>query len=127
LQTYTVALSKTGTGSGTLTSTPTGLTCGTSCSASYPSGTVLTLAATPAADSTFAGWNGGGCSGTDPCTVTLTAATAVTATFTLQTYTVALSKTGTGSGTLTSTPTGLTCGTSCSASYPSGTVLTLAA
>ena len=31
----------------------------------------VTLTATPASGSTFAGWSGGGCSGTGTCTVTL--------------------------------------------------------
>src|SRR5206468_11466198 len=48
----------------------------------YPIGTVVTLTAAPAADSTFEGsWSGGGCTGTGPCTMTLTAATTVTAHF----------------------------------------------
>ena len=70
-----------GTGSGTVTSALAGIMCGTSCSASYPSGTAVTLTATPATGSTFAGWSGGGGSGTGSCTVTLSAATTVKAIF----------------------------------------------
>src|SRR4030095_5918505 len=40
----------------------------------------VTLTATPAAGSTFAGWSGA-CSGTGSCTVTMSAARSVTATF----------------------------------------------
>src|SRR5439155_17221215 len=112
---------------------PAGITCGTTCAWSYPSGTVVTLTATPAADSTFAGWSGG-CSGTGACTVTLSAATAVTATFEQtitptanQTFALTVSTAGTGNGAVTSSPAGITCGTSCSASYPSGTMVTLTA
>ncbi len=76
-----LAVFKAGSGSGTVTSTPTGITCGTSCSATFVSGTAATLAATPTAGAAFAGWSGGGCSGTGTCTVTLTAATTVSATF----------------------------------------------
>ncbi len=76
-----LAVVKAGSGSGTVTSTPAGITCGTSCSATFVSGTAATLAATPTAGAAFAGWSGGGCSGTGTCTVTLTAATTVTATF----------------------------------------------
>src|SRR5207247_4912974 len=99
-------------GTGTVTSTPIGITCGTSCSASYASGTLVTLTAAPDAGSVFTGWSGGACTGTGPCTVTLTAATTVTATFT-PTFTLTVSKAGTGSGTVTSTPTGIACGTDC--------------
>jgi hypothetical protein len=53
------------------------------CSASYDNGTPVTLTATPGFLYAFTGWNGGGCSGTGPCTVTLRANTTVTATFRL--------------------------------------------
>src|SRR5439155_3509837 len=68
-------------GSGTVTSTPTGITCGTTCSGTYASGTGVTLTATPATGSTFTGWSGGGCSGTGSCTMAMSAATTVSATF----------------------------------------------
>src|SRR5882724_5801853 len=121
----TLAVVKAGSGSGTVTSSPTGITCGTSCSASFPSGTAVTLTASPATGSTFSGWSGGGCSGTGSCIVTLSVATTVIATFTPQTVTLTVSKAGTGSGTVTSSPTGITCGATCSASYASGTAVTL--
>jgi YVTN family beta-propeller protein len=41
----------------------------------------VTLAAVAATGSVFAGWSGGGCTGTGVCTMTVSAATAVTATF----------------------------------------------
>jgi hypothetical protein len=123
----TLAVVKAGSGSGTVTSSPTGITCGTSCSASFPSGTAVTLTASPATGSTFSGWSGGGCSGTGSCIVTLSVATTVIATFTPQTVTLTVSKAGTGSGTVTSSPTGITCGVTCSASYASGTAVTLTA
>src|SRR5205823_4903352 len=110
---------------GTVTSTPAGITCGTSCAGSYASGTAVTLTAAPAAGSVFTGWSGG-CTGTGSCMVTLTSATTVTATVDLQSFTLAISKAGAGSGTVTSMPTGITCGTDCS-SYASGTAVTLTA
>src|SRR5437870_2429319 len=120
--TFTLTVSKAGTGSGTVTSTPAGITCGTNCSASYVSGTAVTLTATPAAGSVFTGWSGGGRPGPRAYRVALAAAPAVPPPFTLT-----VSKTGSGSGTVTSTPAGITCGTSCSASYASGTLVTLTA
>jgi hypothetical protein len=125
-QALTLTASKTGTGIGTVASTPAGIDCGTSCSASYPGGTAVTLTAAPAADSTFTGWSGG-CTGTGACTVSLTTSTTVSATFVRQSFALTVGKTGAGSGTVTSTPAGINCGTTCSASYPGGTAVTLTA
>ncbi|HEY2920707.1 MAG TPA: hypothetical protein VGK77_17120 [Candidatus Binatia bacterium] len=64
--TLTVGLVKTvtsgGTGNGTVTSSPVGISCGGTCSASFGSGTLVTLTATPAVGATFGGWSGTGCS-----------------------------------------------------------------
>ena len=84
---HTLTVVKAG-GAGTVTSSPAGINCGAGCTASYNHNTVVTLTAVAAtaplsAESTFAGWSGGGCMGTGTCTVTLTAATTVTANFTL--------------------------------------------
>jgi hypothetical protein len=58
------------------------VSCGTTCVASFASGTAVTLTAAPAAGYSFGGWTGGGCTGTAPCTTTLSAATTVQASFT---------------------------------------------
>lgn len=71
-----------GGGSGSVTSQPTGIDCGATCSADFPKGQV-SLTAMAAGNSTFAGFSGGGCGTTNPCSVDLTAATTVTATFNL--------------------------------------------
>ena len=76
-----LTVSKTGTGGGTVTSAPTGINCGATCSVFYEMGTPVTLTAGSAAGSTFMGWSGGGCSGTSTCQVTLNSATSVTASF----------------------------------------------
>jgi Cu/Zn superoxide dismutase len=73
---------------GTVTSSPAGVICGGDCSEAYDSGTVVTLTSTiPPSGSFFAGWSGGGCSGTDPCALTLAADTTVTATYSATAYT----------------------------------------
>jgi hypothetical protein len=72
-----------GGGTGTVTS-PSGFNCastGVSCTDSFPSGTTVTLTATPVAPSTFGGWSGGACTGTSPCVLLLQSDTIVTATF----------------------------------------------
>ncbi|MFA6520173.1 MAG: hypothetical protein WCT44_01045 [Candidatus Paceibacterota bacterium] len=81
---YDLSVSKTGNAaaSGTVTSSPAGISCGSDCSQSYLSGTSVTL--TPSSPG-FAGWSGA-CTGTGSCTVTMNAAKAVTASF--QNYTV---------------------------------------
>jgi len=134
-QALTLSVAPTGTGSGVVISTQAGILCGTTCSATYGSGTSVTLTATPATGSTFAGWSGGACTGTGTCTVTVTAPTTVTATFTASPVVVPTSTpvgltvttAGAGSGTITSSPAGITCGTTCSATYSPGTALTLTA
>ncbi len=126
-QAVSLAVVPMGPGSGVVISAPSGILCGTSCSGTFASGTAVTLTATPATGSTFAGWSGGGCTGTSTCTVTVTATTAVTATFNVSLVSLTVGQAGTGSGTVSSTPAGITCGTTCAASYPSGTAVTLTA
>jgi hypothetical protein len=125
-QAFTLTVSKSGSGIGTITSADGGIVCGATCFASYTSGTVITLTANPAAGSLFAGWSGGGCSGTGTCMVTVNADTTVTATF-LQTFTLTVAKSGPGTGTVTSADGKIICGAACSASYTDGSVVTLTA
>jgi M6 family metalloprotease-like protein len=77
----TLNVAKTGTGSGTVTSIPGGISCGDDCIESYTPGTSVNLAAVPAPGVTFAGWSGAGCSGTGSCIVTISADMTVTANF----------------------------------------------
>jgi hypothetical protein len=127
LSTYALSVTKAGTGAGNVTSSPAGISCGTDCSETVSYGTTLTLTAPAAIGSTFAGWSGGGCTGTGTCTVSVTGATQVTATFTLTTHMLTVARNGTGSGTVTSTPAGINCGTDCSEVYGYGTTVTLVA
>jgi hypothetical protein len=80
---HTLTVSKEGAGSGTVTSTPAGISCGATCAFNYTNGTAVTLTATPSSGSSFAGWSGAGCSGTSSCTVTMNAAQTVIASFTV--------------------------------------------
>ena len=82
-----LTVSPSGTGSGTIASSPGGINCGSTCSASFISGATVTLSATPATGSTFVGWDGA-CSGTGQCVLTLNAATSVSAEFKLAPFVV---------------------------------------
>jgi hypothetical protein len=125
----TLTVTKAGTADGSVTSTPAGIDCGTTCSASFLQGTQVTLTATPATGATFVGWGGGSCSGTGTCVVALNADTTVTATFSLppppNTFPLVVARTG--SGSVTSSPAGIDCGATCSTTYAAGTTVTLTA
>jgi CARDB protein/List-Bact-rpt repeat protein/matrixin len=54
----TLTVTKAGGGAGTVTSSPTGIDCGATCSAAFADGAAVALTAAPAAGSTFAGWSG---------------------------------------------------------------------
>jgi Divergent InlB B-repeat domain len=70
-----------GEGSGSVNSATAGISCGATCRYDIAPGTSLTLTADPSPGSAFAGWSGGGCSGTGPCTVDFQSDATVTATF----------------------------------------------
>jgi hypothetical protein len=57
-----LSITKTGSGTGIIESTPSGISCGTICSAVFTTGTTIALVAKPDAGSAFAGWSGN-CSG----------------------------------------------------------------
>jgi uncharacterized repeat protein (TIGR02543 family) len=103
--TYTLSVTKV-VGSGTVRSSPAGISCGTDCSEPYASGTAVSLTATPAAGYVFSGWSGA-CTGTGTCSVTLSANKTVTATFNAPSFTlVAAYGFNQGSGTITADSSG---------------------
>jgi Divergent InlB B-repeat domain len=125
---YPLTISLYGTGNGTVTSSPSGINCGSDCSESYSASTTVTLAAMASSNANFTGW-GGACSGTGSCVVTMDAAKSVTATFAAQItpslYSLTVSKSGTGDGQITSSPAGISCGSDCSESYSLGSTVAL--
>lgn len=76
-----LSISVAGSGSGSVTSSPAGIDCPGACTYSFEPGTQVALTPVPASGSAFAGWSGDGCSGTEPCEVTVEADTEVTAAF----------------------------------------------
>jgi phospholipase C len=112
-------------GAGTITSTPVGISCPTTCSANFASGTQVTLSASAGNNYFFGGWQGG-CTGTSACVLTLTAAASVSAIFNAGTgLTVELE--GGGTGTITSNPSGINCPTTCAARFAPNTNVKLTA
>lgn len=69
-----------GNGSGTVTSNPPGVNCGTPCTANFATGTAVNLSASAASGSTFSGW-AGPCTGTAACSVPMTSDVFVVAVF----------------------------------------------
>jgi len=112
--TLTVAVA----GSGTVTSSPAGIACGSACSARYDNGARVTLSQTAARGYRFSGW-GGACAGTGACTVVMDAQRSVTAGFVaLPRYPLTVTR-PTG-GVVGSEPAGILCGgrqRQCTASF----------
>jgi uncharacterized delta-60 repeat protein/uncharacterized repeat protein (TIGR02543 family) len=130
---------------GNITSNPAGIDCSTDFGCIYPpnfiwqhafaAGTV-TLTATPWDGYLFAGWSGGGCSGTGTCQVQMsggvTGDQSITATFTpAPTKALTVTKAGTGAGRIASLPHpgpgGIFCFRSCTSDFGVGVTVTLTA
>jgi uncharacterized repeat protein (TIGR02543 family) len=118
-----------GAGSGTVTSNPAGIVCGTACTQGYSVGIAVMLLAQPDPGSVFAGWSGD-CTGMAASTsVTITPPTSGTGKTCVATFnaappvTLTAAKAGTGSGTVTSSPAGIACGATCTQGYATGIAL----
>jgi hypothetical protein len=79
---YLLSVTKSGTGSGAVSSNPSGInSCTGSCSSNFNAGSHVILTATPAFGSVLTSWSLAGCSAPGTCTVTMDAIKNVTATF----------------------------------------------
>ena len=101
---YVLTVVKSGTGSGSVTSSPAGIACGSDCSEASGYNSQITLSASAQAGSTFSGWSGAGCTGTGNCVVTLNGAKSVIAQF--QFNTAAVSEVTLGANLLSPQVTG---------------------
>jgi GH25 family lysozyme M1 (1,4-beta-N-acetylmuramidase) len=78
---FPVEIERDGSGAGTVTSSPAGLVCGSTCTATFAAGTTVDLTAAPDSASAFTGW-GGGCAGSGPtCSLSVSGPTSAVATF----------------------------------------------
>jgi tetratricopeptide (TPR) repeat protein len=129
LTTRTLKVEIRGTGRGSVLGDR--IACSADCERKFARGSLVTLTARAASDSTFAGWNRGGCRGLQSCTVVLQQDATVVATFvpasgpTTAPLTVAL--TGAGSGSVSSAPSSILCEPRCRASFPVGHSVALTA
>ncbi len=122
----TLTVARAGSGAGTVTSSPSGITCPETCFGGYEPDTPVTLTATPLPGSVFVGWEGAGCLGTGACQVTVSSDMAVTATFQqLPPVTLTVGLAGSGSGSVESSPSGIVCPGTCSYGYSPGSQVTL--
>ena len=124
-QNQSLVVTRSGGGTGTVTSAPAGINCGTDCSEVYSAGTQVMLTPTASADSVFMGWSGA-CSGTGACSVTVNAATAVDARFELRQYTLTVNVAGNGTVN-TLSGTGIACPGDCTERYNSGAMTSVIA
>jgi len=129
----TLSVFRSGTGSGSVLSSPAGIDCGETCAFEFPGDQLVTLAASADPGSEFSGWSGA-CSGTGSCQVTMSEARAVTARFEAEEGTPPPSHfplnvllTGSGSGSVASLPLGITCGSVCAGEFETGQMVTLTA
>jgi len=127
-----LSVSKFGSGTGTVTSSPAGIECGSACVVNFVKGSSVTLTGTPGIHSEAVKW--AGCDTVtleNKCLVAMNEARGVTATFNLEPqyieFSVSVQMKGTGKGTVTSFPGGIECGDDCSEKYVNKTRLTLVA
>ena len=78
---FTLTVNKSGEGFGTVTSVPSGIDCGNTCSADFDNGTSVTLTATPDEGFELTSWSGCDQTQADTCSVSMTTARTVTVTF----------------------------------------------
>jgi hypothetical protein len=77
----TLVVTRSGTGSGSVTSNPSGIDCGTTCQFNFALNTQVTLTAAATVGSSFSGWSGACAGSSTQCTVTMSQARNVTAAF----------------------------------------------
>jgi hypothetical protein len=121
---YVLTVERSGSGAGTVLSTPEGVSCGAECAATFLPGTRVQLAAIPDARSELVGWSGA-CTGTGGCTVVMDGPKTVLATFRPRVFSVAVERLG--PGTVWSSPFGIFCDPACAGGFEAGTAVVLSA
>jgi hypothetical protein len=122
-----------GTGSGTVTSKPSGIDCPSTCSAPFTKGETVELKEKENAGSSFKDWKvegeavvSAGCTGTEEiCKFEVNGPVKVEVGFESNSAPVEVEEPGTGSGTVTSKPSGIDCPSTCSAPFTKGETVEL--
>jgi PKD repeat protein len=133
-----LAVNLTGSGSGTIKSSPAGISCPATCSFSFPIGSSVQLFGSADAGSTFAGITGCDSYVVGQCAMSMNSSKTVTAQFDGSgptptptpapgNFTLSVTRAGTGTGMVSSAPAGITCGATCSATFAQATAVTLTA
>jgi protocatechuate 3,4-dioxygenase beta subunit len=127
---YSLGMTKSGSGKGAISSSPALVNCDsglTVCGTQVYSGSFITLVATANAGSIFKGWSGA-CSGSSNCGITMDKTKNLIAVFestNIAQNLLVINKNG--SGIVTASPSGINCGSICSAYYNTGSNITLEA
>jgi hypothetical protein len=128
---YNLAVSKTGSGTGTVTSEPAGINCGSSCSHFFEIGAEVTLEAAAEGGSEFTGWTGCDAESEGKCEVTMSEAKEVEAEFEGPEEFPLTVKINKAEGSVVSNPAGIECSgppvQTCEAEFEEGTEVTLTA
>ncbi|VAW86677.1 hypothetical protein MNBD_GAMMA16-1333, partial [hydrothermal vent metagenome] len=126
-QRFTLSVKKSGTG--TVTSDPSGISCGEDCSEPYNQGTQVTLTAEAGPGFRFVGWDDEMCAGESlKITIAMVRDGSCTAFFAKIEFTLTIQKEGTGSGSVNDSPEkDIRCGRDCSQNYDAGSPVTLSA
>ncbi len=103
---YTLTVSR--SGSGLVTSNPSGISCGSVCTFSFTQGTPVSLSASVEAGQNFIGWSGA-CQGAGTCSVTMNSNLSVNARF-VSSSDYQIKTIRPAHGQITSAPEGITCG-----------------
>ncbi len=126
-----LTLSITGSGTGSVASSPAGLSCSagsSGCTGAFTKGDALALTAIAAAGSSFGGWKDSTrqCLGTETCAFTLADAQSISAVFVANNAPrYRLGVLVAGAGSVIGNSAGINCGTVCESSYGQGTMVAL--
>jgi hypothetical protein len=128
---FTLTVTLAGGGTGSVHDTNFNISCPTDCSSAFDQGSQVVLVASPNNGSTFTGWSGAGCSGTQSCIVTMNADENVTATFAVTPppvqYTLTVHVAGGGTGSVHDTNFNIGCPSDCSSAFDQGAEVVLVA
>lgn len=121
-----LTVSTAGSGSGSVSTQPAGISCGSDCETAFPVGSEVTVVASAASGSVFSGWSTECVGQTSVCDLTMSDRRQLVANFSLDARSSVLNVDLSGPGLVASDPSGIYCTPTCSASLPNGQIGLLA-